>query len=131
MTCCNVAKPRDRELDRGDYRSASRQEVSFRQNDRNPVLDFVRQLDWNGARFSTIRSGDRPVEGVLLTLSPLQGVLAQLGGFCRDRCIWCRVESRSPRLSIAILGDQAFQETWELQLITSQYGDFTGLKFSI
>jgi hypothetical protein len=97
----------------------------------NPVFDFVRQLDRNGARFSTINEGEDRLEGVLLTVSPVDGVMHKLQGFCRERFLRCNVEARGARLSVAIVRDQDCQRMGELLLFTSQYGDFTGIRFPV
>jgi hypothetical protein len=97
----------------------------------NPIFDFIRQLDRNGARFSTINGAGNGEEGVLLTVSPVDWVVNKLQVFCRERLLRCNVESRGPRLSVAIVGDQNCQRIGELHLFTSQYGDFAGIRFPI
>jgi hypothetical protein len=95
------------------------------------IFEFIRQLNGNETRFSTIYHGDRVVEGVLLTTSPFVWVLAELRSFCHERFLRCDIETRGPHLSVAILGDRNFRRIGELQLFTSQYGDFAGIRFPI
>ena len=95
------------------------------------IFEFIRQLNGNEMRFSTINHGDHIVEGVLLTTSPFVWLLGRLYSFCHERLLRCDVETRGPHLSIAILGDRNFRRIGEVQLFTSQYGDFAGIKFPI
>jgi hypothetical protein len=95
----------------------------------NPILDFVRQLDSDGARFSIIGNGENGVEGVLLTVSSVDRVLQRLRVFCRERFLRCDIESRGPGLSVAILSGANFRHSGEV--FSSQYGDFAGIRFPI
>jgi hypothetical protein len=95
------------------------------------IFEFIRQLNGNEMRFSTIHNGDRVVEGVLLTTSPFVWVLGKLNSFCHERLLRCDVETRGPHLSVAVLGGRDFRRIGERQLFTSRYGDFVGIRFPV
>lgn len=105
--------------------------LKFSKTQPNEILEFIRQLNGDGMRFSTVKNCGTGVEGILLTTSPFDWVIGKLYAFCQERFLRCDLESRGPHLSVATLGDRNSRRIGELQLFTSPYGDFAGIKFPI
>jgi hypothetical protein len=121
----------DAEKSTGKQESLNQVLLKFPKTQHNEILDFIRQLNGDGMRFSTVKDGGTVVEGILLTTSPYEWVIRKLDAFCHERLLHCDLESRGPHLSVATLGDRNHRRIGELQLFTSPYGDFAGIKFPI